>query len=263
VAPKSGVRIPEVVPEHETKDLRLLTIAGEISTMAVHLLPKQETRVRFPHLAPRKLHKMNDNFIFYVDFDSTLYNTGRFAAELFSVISKESGVSRENVASDSKQFFSHPGLGGYDYAAHVESLGLDPEVMWRKLSELVKANNYLYPDSVPFMQAARNKGYEPKILSFGEQRFQMIKIQSVLTMLADSNGINPEVSVVNRKKHEHIRALHPGQKGLLIDDVSDQELPPGFTEIHLNRNLELANPIQKAGGFTVCNLHQALQAIRQ
>jgi hypothetical protein len=201
------------------------------------------------------------DFILYVDFDSTLYNTKAFAADHFALIAQYARVYPKEIADSIDQFFSHPGLGGYDYNSHIEFYGLDPKIMWQKLEELVQHNNYLYPDSARFIQNARQKGYDPKILSFGEQRFQLIKIRPTLEMLAGKYSKPIEVSVVDRKKHAHIRALHMDQHGALIDDVPDQELPDGFTEIHIDRSLEPNQPTKKDSGFTISDLDQALEII--
>lgn len=204
---------------------------------------------------------MHDDFILYVDFDSTLYNTKQFAADHCALISKYANLSPAEVSSKLDQFFSHPGLGGYDYSAHIQFYGLNQHIMWQQLEKLVRNNNYLYPDSARFIQKARLIGYDPKILSFGEKRFQLVKIMPTLQILAGKGSRQIEVIVVDRKKYEHIRSLHKGQRGVLIDDVPNQDLPAGFTEIHINRSLDLKRPAKKDIGFTVSNLDQALKVI--
>ncbi|HYH74550.1 MAG TPA: HAD family hydrolase [Candidatus Saccharimonadales bacterium] len=201
------------------------------------------------------------DFILYVDFDKTLYENRRFNPDLLGIVSDKTSVPLDEIESTVHRFSSHPGLGGYDFAAHMAHYGLDPEDMWQQLERIVQQKDYLYPDSIPFMQQVRQRGHQPKILTFGEKRFQMIKIVPVLPLLADEQGNHPEVTVVDKRKHEHIRKLHPGQRGALIDDVPNQDLPEGFTEIHIDRASNLAAPLRKDNGYTVRDLMQALAVL--
>ncbi len=177
------------------------------------------------------------------------------------MVAEEAGLPFEEVFPAMHSFMADPTLGGYDYEAHVKSYGLDPETMWRKLAEERSKASYLYPDSASFIQSARAHGYDPKILSFGEKRFQTLKITPSLPELVGGDSKPLEVTIVDRKKHQHIRELHPGQRGVLIDDVPNQELPEGFTEIHIDRTLQLPHPVKKDGGFTIANLAQALEVL--
>jgi len=205
---------------------------------------------------------MIKDFVFYVDFDRTLYDSHRFTTDLFSAAAKEVGITTEEVFSNLGQFFPHPTLGGYDFEAHMKAIGASPKTMWQHLEELVNTNDYLYPDSKPFIRAARQAGFDPQILSFGEERFQMIKIIPAMKMLVDEGEVLPKVTVVDRKKHEHIRELHPGQIGVLIDDVPDQELPEGFIEIHIDRSTSMPKPVPKLDGYRVSDLMQSLDIIK-
>lgn len=204
---------------------------------------------------------MESDFILYVDFDATLCDTPRFAADLLGMIATNAHVPAQEVTNTARQFVSDPVLGGYDYAAHTASYGLDTAIMWHELDTLVKEHDYLYPDSAAFIQSARRRGYNPHILSFGEERFQLAKIVPVLPILTGGKGRPLEVTVVDRKKHEHIRALHPGQSGVLIDDVPNQDLPAGFTEVHIDRNTNLPGPVKKDNGYMVSDLAQAQQVV--
>ena len=205
---------------------------------------------------------MLENFILYVDFDSTLYDTRLFADDLCRDIASLADVTVEQVRTDSKRFFADATLGGYDYIGHIRSYGLDPEIMWDRLDTIVRSKDFLYADSPKFIQELRSKGYNPAILSFGESRFQTTKIVPTLTRLTGSADSKPlGFTVVFHKKGEHIADLHRGQRGALVDDVPDQNLPKGFTEIHLDRKRNLAKPEKTPSGYVVSNLEQALRAI--
>jgi hypothetical protein len=209
------------------------------------------------------MHDMSAPFILYVDFDNTLFDTKRFAADLYTLIARHANTTAAGVAESAKQHISHPGLGGYQFARHIAGYNLDSGSMWQQLGELLATKDYLYPDSSDFIQQALRHGYDPHILSFGETRFQQAKIRPALTALNGEQPQNIPMTIIDYKKHIYINRTHPGGRGTLIDDVPDQQLPAGFTEIHIDRSLSLPKPLRATAGYTVSNLSQALQVIDQ
>lgn len=204
---------------------------------------------------------MSSNFVVYVDFDSTLFNTRQFSADLRKVIASKAQLPFDQVAADAARFRPHR-LGGYDYVAHVRSYGLDAGAMWQQLDELARSRDYLYPDAAPFIAALRADGFDPKILSFGEERFQRIKIVPTLPALTHQTARQAlSYAVVFEPKNGHIAALHPGERGVLVDDVADQKLPAGFSEIHLDRTQPTTTLRQTDEGYVVGSLAAAHQAI--
>lgn len=202
---------------------------------------------------------MLQNFMLYIDFDFTLYDTKRFADDLFCLIADKAHISVDTVGSDSRRYFSDPVLGDYDYEAHILSYDLIPKEMWQQLDIITRKTNYLYADSADFVNSLKRSNYQPSILSFGERKFQLAKITPTLKLLSLESS---NVTVVNRRKGEHIAELHKGQSGALVDDVPDQQLPKGFIEIHLNRNATTPGATIKPGGYTVSSLKQAEDIIR-
>jgi hypothetical protein len=211
---------------------------------------------------------MGTAFHVYVDFDSTLYDTKRFGDDLWQAIATAYGVSVTELRADAKNYSAHPILGGYDFAAHMTAHGLDPAQMWNVLSTLTH-KDHLYEDSVEFIRVLRANGYDPRILSFGEQRFQETKIRPTLTALTGSNPKSQsqhqhlDYEIVSRPKSEHLTYNLPGERGVLVDDKPDQHLPLGFTEVHLDRGNIIARPLHKTGRYTVSDLMQAYQVIQE
>lgn len=205
---------------------------------------------------------MNNDFIIYVDFDSTLYNTGIFADDLYELIAGKSGLPVDQIRTESASYFFHPSLGGYEYEKHVTRYGLDIADMWSALNDLVEERNYLYQDAVPFLRLLFDNGHNPKILTFGEEHFQLAKIKPVTRYLMEVHDMPAiEVVVVSEKKYKIIKALHPSQKGVLIDDKPDQDLPYGFTEIHLQRGKDITAIDVKSDVVIVSDLMQAAMVI--
>ncbi len=204
----------------------------------------------------------------HIDYDLTLFDTDRFASDLWQEFARLTGLPLEQVISDGAQLHADPILGGYDFSGHAALYGLDPIAMWARLDEIIRSRDYLYEDSAEFMQALRADGYNPRILSFGESHFQRAKIVPYLGKLVGEScrmsDVDSELdyTVIFRKKGEYIAETYPGSLGALVDDVPDQNLPEGFTEIHLDKTLELSSPQEKVGGFVVASLAQARLVIK-
>ncbi len=213
---------------------------------------------------PKTSPTLPGRFHVYVDFDRTLFDTPRFGNDLSQLVAKYANISPVQAREDAAPFYTHEVLRSFDFEAYVAAYGLDPDTMLEHVRELALTDNYLYADSTQFIQTLQAGGFKPKILSFGEHRFQHAKIIPTLVHLF--GGTLPstfETHVILEPKGPHIARKHPGEQGVLVDDVPDQNLPAGFREIHLDRATELKRPRPKAGGFTASNLEQAYQVITQ
>lgn len=205
-----------------------------------------------------------------VDYDWTLFDTTSFSTDLWRQLAQETGEDPKQVRRDSKLYYADTTLGGYDFESHIKSYELDSDRMWRTLGELVVAKDYLFPDSVPFMSALVTDGFAPSVLSFGDTRFQKAKIQPYLATLAggiahDETTVYSPIGceIVLQKKGQVIEAQHPNERGVLVDDIANQNLPPGFTEITIDRTRQdIVAPLELPNGYVVSGLEQALQLIR-
>ena len=199
---------------------------------------------------------MHKDFVIYIDFDRTLYDSGRFSDDLWALIGRQAGIDPSQVAESVAKFETHETLGGYDYEAHIRAFGLDPAQMWAKLAQLLDAYDYLYDDSARFVQSLLGSGYRPRILSFGNYKFQAAKIAPTLDVLAGTTGHELGYDIVMRRKREHLIEYHPGEHGVLIDDKPGQELPEGFTEITLDRPRGLAEVVREGPAYVASDLAQ-------
>ncbi|HSH31980.1 MAG TPA: hypothetical protein VK963_04920, partial [Candidatus Saccharimonadales bacterium] len=103
----------------------------------------------------------------HIDYDLTLFDTTRFALDLWQLFAQLTRLPAEQIASDAAQLHADPVLGGYDFAGHADVYGLDRAFMWPRLNEIVRSKDYLYEDGAEFIQALRADGYRPRILSVG------------------------------------------------------------------------------------------------
>ena len=220
----------------------------------------------------RPINAGEGDVIALIDYDWTLADTTRSSNDLWTMISNISGIAVERVAKDGEGF--HPShLGGYDYAAHVRSYGLDEAAMWGELDELARTGAeqnppaYIYDDSAPFMKELINSGQDPTILTFGVEPFQLGKIKPNLAHLTgiqdcDDGRLQIPVTAALEPKGLYIARAFPGRRGFLVDDKPNQQLPLGFAEIHLDRTRPEDHIEQTETGFVVGSLMQALNAIK-
>ncbi len=221
---------------------------------------------------PHPISSIENEPLALIDYDWTLADTTKSSRDLWAMISEITKVPVEQIATDGEGF--HPShLGGYDYAAHIRSYGLDEAAMWGELDELARSGAeqkppaYLYDDSAPFMQELINSGQDPTILTFGVEPFQLGKIKPNLAHLTgipdcDDGRLQIPVTAALEPKGVYIARAFPGRRGFLVDDKPNQQLPLGFAEIHLDRTRPEDHIEQTETGFVVGSLMQALNAIK-
>lgn len=199
----------------------------------------------------------SSEFVLPTDWDETLFRTNEFSKDFLCEFASLAGVSIEQVWADATRHRTHPVLGGYDLDKHGASYELEIEHVWNLYKEIVQSRDYLYGDSVAYIEELQADGFNPWILSYGNDRVQREKIEPYLHRFA---GI--PFKIVLQRKADYLTSVHPSRQGALVDDAPDQRLPEGFTEITINRASELTEPEQVADRFVVASLSQALQVIR-
>jgi hypothetical protein len=203
----------------------------------------------------------SSEFVTLVDFDWTLSNTTMSSDDLWYLMAERGDTTYEQAKIDGVAAHVDK-RGGYMFEKHIAKYGLDSVQMWKELDDLVRSHNYLYDDAIEFIQELLTAGMAPEILTFGEDRFQRAKIVPILGKL--SAGISEEMHIqtVMEPKGMYIARTYPGKRGVLVDDKDEQALPEGWTEIFLDRKVELDEPLKRTTGFQVYNLHQAAQVIK-
>jgi hypothetical protein len=194
-------------------------------------------------------HPSPSEYVLNVDYDHTLFNTSDFATDVLEMLARESGQAADAIAAAMPAF-----------AAHADACGIEPGKAWANLEEILKATNYLYKDSAPFMQEVIGLGFNPRALTFGIRNFQEPKIISQLKQLVGDYRL--AYDIIGEPKREFIAGMYAGRRGALVDDVSGQDLPSGFTEITIDRNCRLLGPKATSAGFVISGLAQALEVLR-
>lgn len=118
-----------------------------------------------------------------LDFDHTLFDTDRFFW-----VDLKSAFARFGVPDDTwEKSYEAIWSSGYSLAKHLEELAClgavaDPSAAKAMLEALESAFSdlrpYLFPDVVGFLNAARHRGFELILLSFGDPAWQSYKVRA-------------------------------------------------------------------------------------
>ncbi len=152
-----------------------------------------------------------------LDFDHTLFDTDRFFW-----VDLRSAFARFAIPDDAwEKSYEAIWPIGYSLAKHIEELTrrgaiAEPTTAGMMLSALERAfsdlRSYLFPDVPGFLDAARHRGFELILLSFGDPAWQSYKVCA--------SGIAPHFrKIVYTSQQEG--------KAELLDD-----LVPRYTELH-------------------------------
>lgn len=114
--------------------------------------------------------------IYIADFDYTLFNTGALLDRLVREFERF-GIAAEQFHSAVQQVKQE--VGYYDYKKHVAQLafGQDYKAALEVMESVVsQASEFLYPDTLPFLERAHAANHQIYILTFGDDDWQRKKI---------------------------------------------------------------------------------------
>lgn len=189
--------------------------------------------------------------ILFVDFDRTLFDSTRFSEAIGQVLQKLYGINQEEFIAKQSDFFTyHDEHYDYDFYAHAHDMtGETPERIRAILKTELGSASFLFDDYKELRKWQR-AGYTVRILTFGNEAFQRLKLEYAKA-ISDVPG-----DIIQEQKRDFIAREHPDGHGWLVDDKPDQKLPKGFVEITLDRKAQLPKAIQTEYGGIVSNLTQ-------
>jgi len=151
-----------------------------------------------------------------LDFDYTLFNTGKFREAVMDVFSKN-GVDNElfsRTLEESRE-------GGRDWKPHVqfdvlESLDISGIGLLRKDFDALLKNSclFLYEDTIPFLEKIR-KDHSLALLTYGEDYFQRAKIGGCDVAAKYFERV---IITKNIYKDKETNELSGGSEAIFIDD---------------------------------------------
>lgn len=195
-----------------------------------------------------------------IDLDRTVFDSDAFFEFVIATFTGEFSVPQQEI--DKHLHLLAVGTANQlrytDFAQLLKNLKIDSEVFYAHIAQSVTPNQFILADAVPFLEWAHNQNeFELGILSFGQPEFQTIKIE-----------ISPLVSSLSRmiimtRKNDYIFETFAERQGILLDDKPDQNLPAGWTEIHIDRKADShKKPLKiNEGIWQITNLDDAPQVI--
>lgn len=149
------------------------------------------------------------------DFDNTLFNRDRFMQELARIF----GLSYSDFLASYHHFFKERNKFYHPYE-HLRLLAEQKEVSFEQEKKKVEkfledSAEFLYPYSIPTLQAVKNSGAKMFLLSKGDQEFQSTKINNCgIAQLFDK-------IIVTEDKISSLKAWR-GEQLIFINDKKEE-----------------------------------------
>jgi FMN phosphatase YigB (HAD superfamily) len=111
----------------------------------------------------------------YVDFDRTLFDCDRFLGDLYALVNKYN-VTKEMFKESQNQCMKQ-GFNPYIILDLVKEKYSFDEKLYHEIDNLMnKTSNYLYPDTISFLEYLKSLNYQVVILTKGNLDYQKKKI---------------------------------------------------------------------------------------
>jgi hypothetical protein len=192
--------------------------------------------------------------VILLDFDRTLFDTDSFWADFSICLAEASGLKSSVIFKDYENYVSDKDkLRFIDYDNLILRHSINHKFVLELMKKRMSNKHYLFADVLPTLKLLElnDKQIEVAILTFGQYKFQKMKISLCKELK------NTTTYVTLLPKNEFIQYYLSGRTGYLVDDKAGQNLPAGWVEVHLNRQVPLdsANRI-KSRLFEISNLAQ-------
>jgi hypothetical protein len=189
-----------------------------------------------------------------VDFDRTLFDLDLFYHTIWQTLAKHHDFDFNDAFSKMRDFYyaAHDGYHGtYSFENHVRAFipDMGENEAIAELHSTLPETHFLYDDATE-VTAWQQKGYEVRILSFGEAQIQQFK----LSFCPELEAVPKDIILT--PKPAFIQHHFANRQGYLIDDKTEVGLPKGIKQIHILRNKPLENN-SKSDMIVVNSLKQA------
>jgi hypothetical protein len=182
-----------------------------------------------------------------LDLDRTLFDTDTFYHDFNEWILKGDSLNNYITCVDGNDLYRYT-----DFEQILLNTNFTPDIVYKTIKSKSKSKNYLFNDATKFLinMHEHKANYDFAILSFGQERFQKIKIKLCPLLLA----IDPIIKLAPKKIT--ISNYFNNRTGLLIDDKKGQGLPRGWLEVHIDRTNYLKSPESKNNCIEISSLEQ-------
>ena len=166
-----------------------------------------------------------------LDLDYTLFNTDRFVQDLAQLVAPAAGIAAPVYRQQIPDYYEHNGmhLAHYRFSQHLGALGLNKGFLEEKITPVMTGRDYTYPDVDASVRAFIRDGYDVRVLTYGEQSYQQLKLRCA--------GIAGQLAadIILEGKGLYIGRRFPGRAGAIIDDKQITDLPAGVRAIYIDR----------------------------
>ena len=111
--------------------------------------------------------------MYYIDFDNTLYETGKLTKDviynLSKLIAESKNISIEAVLEDITSSFNSATDNFFTLAKKMSiKYGVSYNILYNKITELIITNgkNYVFPDAIKFLEKLKKLGETTTILTY-------------------------------------------------------------------------------------------------
>ena len=193
--------------------------------------------------------------MYYIDFDNTLYETGKLTREMLTafsrVIGKAQNINPLIVFEDLKKSF-HSSTDNFENFASslAEKYNVSNHVLQSHLKKLLleRSSSFVFPDALEFLKRLKEKGETVCILTYVSQS-KNLKQQAL--KIAGS-GILPYVDEVYNTTRYKYKLGIDYKKGIFIDD-SPREIE-GLYNAGAKHIIRMKKPNNKKRTSVVLNL---------
>ena len=113
----------------------------------------------------------------YVDFDRTLFDCDKFLGDLYALVNKY-GITKEMFKECQNQCKKN-GFNPYTILSLVKEKYQFDDKLYNEIDNLMNStSNYLYPDTISFLNYLNSLNYEVIILTKGNIDYQKMKIEN-------------------------------------------------------------------------------------
>lgn len=198
-----------------------------------------------------------------LDFDRTLFDTDSFWQDFAKCLSEVSGLSSQEIFNQ-YQGYAHAYkksdnvLRYVGYDNFIDKYQINHQEIIDLVNKNIRGDRYIYADANELLLTLLNNSskLDFAILSYGQERFQSLKISSCDSL----KGVISYITHI--PKADFIRHYLADRQGYLIDDKIGQNLATGWTEVNINRSLKLKSA-HKLGGclYQISDFYQLFRLL--
>lgn len=175
-----------------------------------------------------------------LDLDRTLFKTDDYWQDFAVALARAAGKPENAYIGGYDDFLVGEGrLQMINYEKIMAVTGAKHEDIRVNLAKTSANKQYLYDDAINLLSQLENleQQYDIAIITFGENRYQNLKISLV-----------PEIAnipkhIIQIYKNAYIAENFARRQGMLVDDKFGQDLPSGWAEVHLSRQHNYGYPV--------------------